>query len=224
MKKKFILLLLILSLTACTNKQLDKKIIDDEKKEENTITEPVEPVYIDDNPIKLGLYKNGKLVTEYKDTFKDNYDIASFDVYFTNESDVGSTNTKYNFNKYYQNYENIDNYKIGFYVSFVSEDQKIEKNILSPKDMYTLSPYIFNYLYDDIHQPDGAWYSHVEQKDVNDNTIYSSIKLYATDKGHKISSPITLTVFTYDSTDDFDENGFYRGNSAYTVTIINNNQ
>ena len=85
--------------------------------------------------------------------------------------------------------------------------------------MYIVTPYIYNYLYDDIHQPDGAWYSHVEENQVTNETIYSSIKLYAAEKTNEISSPITLTVFTYDTADDFDESGMYRGNSKYTITI-----
>ena len=34
-----------------------------------------------------------------------------------------------------------------------------------------------------------------------------------------VTSDVELTVFTYDSDDDFDENKNYRGNSKYTVRI-----
>ena len=223
MKKICILLLIILTLTSCTNKPNETKKLQDNLINDNDLKQPVEPVeepYIDTNPIKVGLYQNGKLVTNLETTIASGIDIASFDVYYTNDQVVDSTNTKYNFNKYYKNYENIDNYKIGFYISFEVDNEKVEATILDPSAMYKLSPYIFNYLYDDIHQPDGSWYSHVETKDVKENTIYSSIKLYAVDEINKVSSPITITVFTYDSKDDFDENGYYRGNSKYTATII----
>ena len=84
--------------------------------------------------------------------------------------------------------------------------------------MYYFDPYLYVYLYDDINQQDGAWYSHVEESQVNENTIFSSIKLYqVTDN---FSSPIKLTVFTYKSDDDFDTNGNYRGNSSYTINLI----
>ena len=142
-------------------------------------------------------------------------------VYFTNLENVNSSNIKYNFNEYASSYDNVNKYKIGFQVSFIASDEEITKVITGPKDMYILSPYIFNYLYDDVHQNDGAWYSHVEENQVNDTTVYSSIKLYATDDVYKISSPITLTVFTYDTMDDFNDNGLYRGNSKYTITIKN---
>ena len=216
--KKFILLILCLFFMAgCTKKENIVKDNSLEKQEEDI---PVEDTYKDDNPIKVGLYMNGKLIDEYNTTIVDGTDIASFDVYFTNESDVGSSNTKNNFNKYYQMYDDISNYKIGFYISFDTEEKTMEEVILDPSKMHTLY-YIYNYLYDDIHQPDGSWYSHVEEKDVTDETIYSSIKLYASGETSKITSPITLMVFTYDSDDDFDSEGHYRGVSSHTITINN---
>ena len=36
---------------------------------------------------------------------------------------------------------------------------------------------------------------------------------------NKVTSPITLEAFTYDSADDFDEKGNYRGNSKYSIEI-----
>ena len=203
-------------LTSCKQNTLEENII------ENTIDEETnevsEPVYVDDNPITVGLYQNGKFVTSLDTPFIDGVDIGSFDVYFTNTQNTGSTNTKNNFNKYKNEYENIDNYKIGFYIGFETNQKKYEATITKP-DIYATTPYIYNYLYDDINVLDGAWYSHVEENDVTDNTIYSSIKLYAAEKTSEIVSPITLTVFTYDTQDDFDDNGNYRGNSKYTITI-----
>ena len=53
---------------------------------------------------------------------------------------------------------------------------------------------------------------------MKENTIISSIKLFTAHKGTSITSPITLTAFTYDSEDDFKDNK-YRGTSSYTITI-----
>ena len=92
-----------------------------------------------------------------------------------------------------------------------------EATITTPDKTFIFNPYIFIYLYDDIHQPDGAWYSHVES--MTDNTLFSSIKLTAIHNLNEITSPVTLTVFTYDTEDDFDEDGNYRGNSKYTINI-----
>lgn len=221
--KKYLLLVLCLFLVIGCSKDKQEVVeeeinnIKEEVKEEQVIVE--EDIYKDENPIIVGLYQKGKLVKSINANIMDSTDIASFDVYFTNEEDVGSSNTKNNFNKYASNYEESNKYKIGFMISFTTEDESINKVITGPKDTYITTPYIYNYLYDDVHQVDGAWYSHVEEKDVNDETVYSSIKLYGAEYTNKINSPITLTVFTYDTEDDFDDNGMYRGNSKYSVTI-----
>lgn len=220
MKKYVLLITILFMVTGCTD--YNKKDLKDNEsnsieKQEETV--PEEPVYVDENPVIVGLYQNGKLVKNIDATIRDDLDIGSFDVYFTNEENVGSTNTKRNFNKYYNNYEDAGKYKIGFYISFVTTDRKMEVVIKDPSARYNLWPYIYNYLYDDIHQVDGGWYSHVEEKDVNADTIYSSIKLYGAENTKDIISPITLTVFTYDTDDDFDDVGMYRGNSKYTITI-----
>ena len=78
---------------------------------------------------------------------------------------------------------------------------------------------MYIYLYDDINQTPGTFYSHLEPEDMKDNTIISSIKLFLAQEGSKISSPITLTVFTYDGDEDFTEEKKYRGISSYTINI-----
>ena len=224
MKNYLLLILVLLFVTGCffnkeKKEEITNEVISNEEEiKEDTIVEEKEEVYKDDNPVIVGLYKNGKLVKDIDVVIADDTDIISLDVYFTNIEDVGSSNTKANFNKYASDYEDVNKYKIGFIVNFDIKDETINKVITSPKDMYVLSPYIYNYLYDDVHQ-DGSWYSHVEEASVNDETVYSSIKLYGAENTNKINSPITLTVFTYDTEDDFDDNGMYRGNSKYTVTI-----
>ncbi len=217
MKKIIFVLTVPLLLTGCFDK-VEEKEISDNKEEE--VVEEIDS-YIDDNPITVGLYINGKLINEYNTTFRNDMDIASFDVYFTNDEDVGSSNTKNNFKKYYNNYENIDNYKIGFYVTFNANGKKYEKVVLDSDCEFALTPYIYLYLYDDIHQPDNTWYSHVTKEEEKSDTIFSSIKLYLAERYDEIESAITLTVFTYDGEEDFDEQGYYRGKSSHTV-IINN--
>ena len=217
--KKLILIILCLFLTVgCTKKEdIVNSNIEEDKPEVTQVEEP----YIDNNPIKVGLYMNGKLINEYNTTLVDGTDIASFDVYFTDIEDVGSSNTKNNFNKYYQMYNDIEKYKIGYFVSFDTKDNHYEVVVKEPNTETALAPYIFMYLYDDIHQPDGAWYSHITMDEFNDSSILSSIKLCMVNGSHEITSPITLTVFTYDSDDDFDSVGHYRGVSSHTL-IINN--
>ena len=174
--------------------------------------------YKDDNPIKVGLYVDEYLSKEYTTTKTNMQDITVFNIYYTNKEKLENNYIKYNFNKYYNEYENIDKYKIGYIISFTVDNKIYKEQILDPNSTFIFSPYIYIYLYDDINQPDGAWYSHILPEEVTDNTIYSSIKLFKADNISNITSPITLSVFTYDE-DDFDSNNNYIGSSIYTITI-----
>ena len=218
MKKDLLLILCLLLLVGCSREKISE--VEPAPEPEPVAEEPA-PTYVDDNPIKVGLYLNGKLMSEYDRRFTDGEDLASFDVYFTNDPDVGGSNTKYNFNRYYNNYQNIGNYKIGFYISFDTNSKHYEKVVLKPDVEFAVAPYIYIYLYDDIHQPDGAWYSHITMDEYNDNSVFSSIKLYMAEKMNEVTSPITIEVFTYDSDDDFDEAGYYRGVSKHILTVYN---
>ncbi len=213
MKRILLLIVCLFLITGCNK---EEEIIEKEPE-----VKTVEYAYTDDNPITVGLYQNGVLVHDISAYIADRTDITSVDVYFTNETNVGSSNTKYNYNRFLANYSNLDlsRYKVGYHVSFKANGKTVEELILDPSSMLRMAPYMFVYLYDDVHQADGAWYSHVEEDEVSDDTIYSSIKLFAATQTNEIESPIVLTVFTYDGMDDFDESGHYRGNSKYSINI-----
>lgn len=53
--------------------------------------------------------------------------------------------------------------------------------------------YIEVYLYDDVHQPDGTWYSHLTEYTTNGDTVISSVKLTAGAKIDSVSQ-ISLTA------------------------------
>lgn len=91
----------------------------------------------------------------------------------------------------------------------------MDNTFLKP-DIFYFAKYFYVYFYDDIHQKDGTMYSHLEE--VNDNTLMTSIKIYAVDGIDNVQN-IILTAFTYDDEDDFDDNGNYRGSSSYTIEI-----
>ena len=211
MKKILIIIILLFTLTSCTKKPNDPINLDD------TLNINIS-TYKDDNPIKVGLYVDEYLSKEYTTTKTNMQDIAVFNIYYTNKEKLENNYIKYNFNKYYNEYENIDKYKIGFIISFSVNDKTYREQILTPDCEYLFAPYIYIYLYDDIHQTPNTWYSHLLKEEVNDDTIYSSIKLFKADHANEITSPITLSVFTYDK-DDFDNNHNYIGSSIYTTTI-----
>ena len=214
---KKILLIGLLLLTGCTsNNTYVEDTILSEKEVENI------PEYIDDNPIKLGLflydnnYHNKEVIKDvYYADFIPNKDIGSFEVFLTDDDIIDGTSFKDTWNKYYNNYEDISNYKIGYNIKFMLYNgTNYEANILEP-DIFKFSDYFYIYLYDDIHQVDGTSYSHLER--MEDNTLITSIKLYAVEGIDKVES-IILSAFTYDE-DAFDDNYNYRGNSLYVIRI-----
>jgi len=211
--KKILFILTIILLTGCSN-QLETPY--NEINIDNTIKIDE---YIDNNPVEIGIYENTNLVKNYKTTLSNFKDIAVFNIYYTNKEKLDSSNIKYNYQKYLNNYENISNHKNGFYIKYEAEGKIIEELILDPKSMHKMAPYLYVYLYDDINQTPGSFYSHLENSDMKDNTIISSIKLFTAHKGTSITSPITLTAFTYDTEDDFTKDNHYRGTSSYTIEI-----
>ena len=218
MNKRLLLLLVVLLVTGCSfiNKENHSKT---KKIQEKPVPDYVDP-YIDENPIKIGLYwsQSGTrtLMTSYDSPCTQYQDIISFEVYYTNEPTLIGKQPDL-FNQYYQTYQGIESYKIGYHILFDIGDEKINKTILKPSDVNSFFDYIQIYLYDDIHQ-DGGWYDHISEEEMTDQTLFTSIKLTASTKIDEITSPITLVAFTYDN-DDFDEDGNYRGKSSYQVII-----
>lgn len=223
MKKIILILTILFIITGCQNQSVNKdnnQINETNSDEITNIEETKEDnIYIDDNPIKIALYENNNIVKSYNTTLSNFKDIAVFDIYYTDIEKVSESNTKDNYLKYYNEYQSIENYKTGFYFTFEADGKKIEHLALDPNSQHAMTPYLYIYLYDDVNQEPYTYYSHLEPKDIKDNTIYSSIKLFLAQEGSKITSPITMTVFTYDNEDDFDEFNKYRGNSSYTITI-----
>lgn len=220
MRKNVGLLFLILLLSACSVKE---KEIYENKEVDNNINEEIKEEYVDDNPIKLSLflydnnYHNKKRIEDtYYTNFTSGVDIGSFEVFLTDESTIDGINFKDTWNKYYNNYVDITNYKIGYNIKFVLNDgTSYNSNYLEP-DNYRYGEYFYTYLYDDIHQVDGAFYSHLEN--MEDNTLITSIKIYAVEGIDKVDY-FVLSAFTYDGEEDFDGEGNYRGNSIYRVNI-----
>ena len=212
--KKILIIISLLLLTACSNQSNSPKNIDLDKQLDISIN-----TYQDNNPITIGLYEDEHLIKDYHVKLTNMKDITVFNIYYTNQDPLENNYIKYNWNKYYKNYENIDKYKIGFIISFEAEGKLYKEQILTPDCEFIFAPYLYVYLYDDINHPNGSWYSHLLPEEVTDKTIFSSIKLFMANKATDISSPITLTVFTYDE-DDFDSSNNYIGKSKYTTTII----
>lgn len=216
MKKIIILALSIFLITGCTTKDKNKMITEDNDKDKIEETNK----YEDNNPVKVGFYDyNNYLIT---DSFKSRWDIYTdmvwINIFPTNEPSIYYTNLKDTWDRYKDNYNNI-NYKFGINISYTLKNgETTNLTLLKPSDNSSIFNYIQIYLYDGYNATT-SWYSHIEDNQVTDNTVLTSIKLTASTYIDEIESPIILTVFTYDGLDDFDENNNYIGNSKHTIMI-----
>ena len=217
MKKIYFLILILLTSCKVNNNEANQI-------QEQLFTEEVqEEKYIDNNEVKLSLFLydgNYKNKTRIEDTyyteFRSGNDIGSFEVFLTDEEIVDGTTFKNTWNKYYIQYENIENHKIGFNIKFILKDgTHYNANYFEP-DTYKFGKYFYTYLYDDVNQLDGTYYSHLEE--IEENTLLTSIKIYAVENIDEVDSFI-LSAFTYDTEDDFDGEGNYKGNSIYVIRI-----
>lgn len=223
-----------------TNTNLDESIIlsksqsesennlknEEQEQFDNIQSGSIIPEYVDDNPIKVGLYvQDGNYKKLVKDDYYCNWDpeeiLGIFYAVYTNDDVISGNSFNTIWTKYLENYTDASKCRIGYNISFEMADGKvIDQRILNPDDAYLMYPEIQFYLYDDINLVPGRRYYHITSEEMNENTICSSVKLVGDKKTPDIISQITLTVFTYDSDDDFDPGtGRYRGNSSYTINI-----
>ena len=233
MKKKvfFIIFLIILIIGLVfilfkmkdDNKNKNNKINDDKKVEEKK-KEDI-PVYKDENNINISIYTqtSGLLtkVIETKEKYVSKKDIKVYQIYPSLEGKV-SYSGRFGAlcgNKWLE-LDSEHKVKQGFIISYTLKDgTKINQKILDPSTTQTNYDYIEIYLYDDYIHRNDSWYSHIEEKDYNDKTYFTSIKITAGSKVSEIATPIILKAFTYDTEDDFDKDGLYRGNSFAEVSI-----
>ena len=135
--KRIILFILVLFLSGCSIKDKDN-VQTLEREDKVEIKE--EEKYIDDNPIKLGIFLSDNNYSN-KEVIKDTYyanlqsgvDIASFEVFFTDEEIINGSNFKNTWNKYYANYTNgyltykkNANQKDTSYLSFYLKNSQLE--------------------------------------------------------------------------------------------------
>lgn len=215
MKKYLFIIVMLFFLVGCTDPEI-KKI--------ETKNKIITPKIEDENEIVCALYKSEGakrvLVKEINEKWIVNKDITVLTMIPTLEEILPKENIKDEFYKYFNNYKNSSNYKIGYQISFeIDNERKFTQTILKPEDTYSFYDYVQVYLYDDINNAGKSFYSHVEK--MADNTILTSIKLTGSTYINNITSPIELTVFTYKDEKDFNKENKYIGKSMYKV-ILNN--
>jgi hypothetical protein len=75
-------------------------------------------------------------------------------------------------------HEGTEAAKIGIRLQFNLESgETVDQMILKPSDAASFYDYVEVYLYDDVHQT--GWYSHLEDDDMGEKTIITSVKLTA---------------------------------------------
>lgn len=224
-KLKIILFLLIciITLTGC-NKQEEtqKKEKPQEKQMQNQ--EIKVPEYVDNNQTPISFYQlqGNKLVklTEITKKLNVEEDIGTFQIFPSNEDTI-YLNKSFSESYYdeWTKYNQNNSIKLGFNIKFtILNNENVSYNIFTPDDAMKRWEHLMNYLYDDYVNRNMSFYSHIEQNQLTDTTLFTAIKLQASYQCSEITSPIQLTVFTYDTDDDFLDNE-YRGNSKYTFTI-----
>ena len=215
MKRVYIVLLCLVLITGCSTTK-SKKV--EKKKQEKKQVVEVKEVYKDENNMPIGFYENNKKITTKKVVFEVGRDLGVFQIFPSSDDSIENWNHFYD---EWSKYDSEHKVKIGYNVSFSTTDGKnISYNILSPTYPKEYDSYMMPFLYDDYSNRGKSWYSHIEEDEYNDNTFMTSIKLFANGDISNISSDIKLTVFTYDTEDDFDpETKEYRGNSKSTLTL-----
>lgn len=217
MKRLFILLLIILVVcSGCEKREIKKK----EKKKVDV--EYVE-TYKDLNNTPISFYSSNESglvkLTKINKKLVSMEDIGIFQIYPSIDESVplydGFGASFYN---EWIKYNTDNNLKIGFNIKINTDDGEFSYNILNPSNCMEKWQYLLNYLYDDFANRGKGFYSHIEDNEYNENTLFTSIKLQSSGECFKIKDKILLTVFTYDSEDDFLD-GEYRGNSSSTLTI-----
>lgn len=209
-------MLLLVIISGCGKKEIKKK---EKKKVEVEYVEKYED--LNNTPISFYTSNDSGLVklTKINKKLVSLEDIGIFQIYPSNEESIsfngGFGNSFYN---EWMKYNTNNNLKIGYNIKFSTDEEEISYNIFNPSNCMEKWEYLLNYLYDDYANRGKSFYSHIEENEFNENTLPTSIKLQSNDKALSIKNKILLTVFTYDSEDDFLD-GEYRGNSSSTLTI-----
>ena len=216
MKKILLVLVVLLLFCGCTKKE---EVQGKQKKKKKEIVE--KDTYKDENKTPIGIYKvQGNTLTKLTKinvTPVVEQDMGVFQIYPSNEDNL--TIDKGFGLAFYDEWNKYNNIKLGFNIKFsLADGRNISYNIFSPENTFDQWEYLMTYLYDDYNNFGKGFYSHIEKEQFTENTLMTSIKIQSSYSVDQINSKISLTVFTYDTEDDFDNNE-YRGNSSYTMDI-----
>ena len=160
-----------------------------------------------------------KRITEFSSKRTAKKDIDCFEILATREDLLKGSSFSNIWTTAWDSHDNNQGAKIGFIIEFsLSGGKNVRQQILIPSDTGSFFEYLEVYMYDDIHQTPGAWYTHLEDSDVKEETIISSIKLTAGSRIAEVGD-ILLSAFIYQGENSFDEKGEYVGEVLETIRI-----
>lgn len=221
MKRLIYLFIIILFLCGCGKKQ---EVSHPHKEEKDSTPVVEQPIYQDNNHTPISFYQLIGNQLKRVHTINNNYqpldDIGLFQIYPSNEEEI-ILNTSFA-EQFYQEWSkyNINNsLKIGLSLDFsLKTGENYHSIILSPNNTMDNWEYFMGYLYDDYANIGKGFYSHIENDEFNESTLFTAFKLQCGGYCQNVSSPIHLKVFSYDSSDDFVDNQ-YIGNSFSEISI-----
>lgn len=148
---------------------------------------------------------------DIKSTWSYHNDIASFYVFPENAQAEGFLYDGFTdyWKKLWADYGDSDRAKIGYELTIsLADGTDIVKKITKPSDTEEFYDYIEIYLYDDIHQEPGAWYSHLTDGQITGDTLMTSIKVTAGVNVDKVVS-VGIKTFSYADEDMGDSHASY---------------
>ena len=160
-----------------------------------------------------------KHITEFVASRTAKKDIDCFEILASQDDRIAGSSFRSIWNAAWDAHGENANAKIGFRIEFpLKSGEVVSAQILDPSDTKSFFDYLEIYLYDDIHQKPGVWYTHLEDYNMKEETIISSIKLTS---GRLIAEvgDIALTAFIYTGPECFDAQGDYIGLVSQTILI-----
>lgn len=159
-------------------------------------------------------------IDSYENTWVYYHDIGCIYGFASEDAEIAYEDYATTWLNQWNAYEDAASTKIGYEVSIeLTNGTGYVDTITEPSDTAEIFEYVECYLYDDVHQIPGAWYSHLLEEDITSDTLITSIKL-TTGKLIEDVKAITLTVFTYQSDQDFDGiTGRYIGGNYQEISI-----
>jgi len=177
------------------------------------------------SPDRVGIYipaadgtKARVLLTEFSASRTAKKDIDCFEVLATDAPRAEGSSFSAIWTEAWNSHPDGEGARIGFHIAFTLTDgTQISQTVRKPSDAKGFYDYLEVYLYDDIHTG-GGWYSHLEDSNINEETVITSIKLTSGSKITEVGD-IRLTAFIYNGEACFDADGDYIGEVLQTLVI-----